>query len=58
MTILNDNGGTVFSRAFGAAPTPSNVIDVCGVVGRTVSVQLNGTGALSLAEVQVMRSAL
>jgi len=52
VSVLNDNGGTVFSRIFGSAPTPSNTIDIGGVVGRTVRVQLNGSNPLSFAEVQ------
>ena len=53
--VLNDNGLVVFSRDFDAAPNPSISIDVGGVSGSTVQVQLRGlSGILSLAEVQVM----
>jgi hypothetical protein len=44
----------VFSRDFTDPPDPSNTIDVGGIVGSMVRVQLNGTNALSLAEVQVL----
>lgn len=54
VSILNDNGETVFSRDFSDAPNPSNTVDVAGVQGRTVRIELNGNEALSLAEVQVM----
>ena len=53
VSVLNENGETVFSRDFSDAPEPSDTIDVGGVGGRTVRVQLNGTNPLSLAEVQV-----
>lgn len=45
---------TVFSNVFSDAPNPSNTVDDAGVQGRGVRVQLNGTEALSLAEVQDM----
>jgi len=54
VSVLNDNGDTVFSQIFSATPTPTNTIDVSGVVGRTVRVQQNGNEPLSLAEVQVL----
>jgi len=43
-----------FSQSFADAPDPSQLIQVGGVIGSKVRVQLNGTNALSLAEVQVM----
>ena len=54
VSILDDNGNTVFSGDFSDFPDPHSEIDVGGVIGRTVRVQLNGTKPLSLAEVQVM----
>lgn len=54
VSVLDDNRETLFSRDFSEAPDPSNSIDVGGVMGRTVRVQLIGTNPLSLAEVQVM----
>ena len=54
VSIIDGNGTTVFSRDFTDPPDPSNTIDVGGIVGSMVRVQLNGTNALSLAEVQVL----
>ena len=55
VSILNGAGEIVFSRVFAETPNPINSIDIGGVVGSAVRVQLNGSGnPLSLAEVQVM----
>ena len=54
VSILDDNGTTVYSQVFNDAPDPANFIAIGGIDGRTVRVQLNSSGALSLAEVQVM----
>jgi hypothetical protein len=55
VSILDDDRNTVFSRNFSDPPLPSTSIAINGIAGRTVRVQLNGTGWLSLAEVQVIR---
>lgn len=51
--VLNANGDTTFSQSFASYPDPYEIIEVGDVRGKTVIVQLNKTGALSLAEVQV-----
>ncbi len=55
VSILDDNGTTLFSEFFSDAPDPSNTIVVGSVVdAATVRVELQGNNAvLSLAEVQV-----
>ena len=54
VTILNDAGRIVFTQSFGQAPSFTNTINTGRVTGRTVRIQLNGSNALSRAEVQVM----
>ena len=54
VSVLDDNGQIVFSSNFVDPPDPSISIDVGGVAGSTVRVQLNGSNPLSLAEVQVL----
>lgn len=55
VSILDDNRNVVFSQFYTESPQPSNIIDVGGITGRFVRVQLSGSGeALSLAEVEVM----
>ena len=53
VSVLDNNGGTVFSQSYSDAPDPLLSINVAGNIGRTVRVQLNGTNPLSLAEVEV-----
>ncbi len=54
VSVLDNNGNTTFTSNFTDAPNPSNTINVGGVMGSVVRVQLMGTNPLSLAEVQVM----
>ncbi len=54
VSILDENGAIVFSSFFADSPNPSISIDVGGITGKTVRVQLEGTNFLSIAEVQVM----
>lgn len=52
--ILDKNQTEVFTQSFTTAPNPSVLIPTDLVQGRTVRVQLNGSGTLNLAEVQVL----
>ncbi|RED98371.1 galactose-binding domain-containing protein [Marinoscillum furvescens] len=54
VTIFDSDQREVFSRSFTTAPNPSLLIPVELVKGRVVRVQLNNTGTLNLAEVQVI----
>lgn len=54
VSVLDDNGNIVFSDVFLEEPNPLNVVNVGGVIGKTVRVQLNGSGVMSLAELEVM----
>ena len=51
--VLNAKGDTTFSQSFASFPDPYEIVEAGDVRGKTVIVQLNSTGALSLAEVQV-----
>ena len=51
--VLNADGDTTFSQAFSSFPDPYEILELGDVTGKTVIVQLEKTGALSLAEVQV-----
>ena len=51
--VLNENGDTTFSQSFSSYPDPYEIMETGDVSGKTVIVQLNKTGPLSLAEVQV-----
>ncbi len=51
--VLNSNGDTTFSRSFTSYPDPYEIMEVGDVPGKTVRIQLQKEGALSLAEVQV-----
>ena len=53
VSVLNNNGNTVWSQSYSGSPSPTNTINI-NETARTVRVSLNGT--LSLAEVQVMGS--
>ncbi len=52
VSIINSGGDTTFSKTFTSAPNPSIRIDTDGAIGEIIKVQINGTGTLSLAEVQ------
>ncbi|MEP2169392.1 MAG: discoidin domain-containing protein [Polaribacter sp.] len=56
VSVINDAGTEVFSETFTNYPDPSVIIDTEGIHGQIVKVQLNATGALTLAEVQVFGS--
>jgi len=56
--VLNANGDTTFSKSFTSFPDPYEIVDVGDKSGKTVIVQLNRTGALSLAEVQIFVAAV
>ena len=53
VSVLDAAGETVFSQFVSNVPNPSLSINARGISGRQVRVQLNGTGTLSLAEVEV-----
>ena len=53
VSVLNASGNIVFNRTINDAPNPSLTINTGGVSGNVVSISLNETGPLSLAEVQV-----
>jgi alpha-L-fucosidase len=53
VSVLDAADKTVWSAVQTSAPNPVIKIDAGGVVGRAVKIQLNGEGALSLAEVIV-----
>tara|TARA_R110001592_G_scaffold123108_5_gene330651 strand:+ start:8591 stop:10192 length:1602 start_codon:yes stop_codon:yes gene_type:complete len=55
VSVINDGGVTVFLRTFTSYPDPSVTMNAGNVKGRIVKVQLNVTGALTLAEVQVIQ---
>ncbi|MEQ9304744.1 MAG: carbohydrate-binding protein, partial [Marinoscillum sp.] len=48
-----DGSTTTFSQTFASHPDPSISINTSGAIGNVVRVQINGTGTLSLAEVEV-----
>jgi len=53
VSVLDDNGKTIFSKNITSTPNPSVTISTNGITGRTVQVKLNNKNSLSLAEVQV-----
>ncbi|MDF7806329.1 putative glycoside hydrolase [Pontiellaceae bacterium B12219] len=53
VSLINSSGAVTYSQTFSDYPDPSLVINTEGAVGHTVRVQLNETGILSLAEVEV-----
>jgi hypothetical protein len=55
VSVTNDSGVEVFSKTFTSFPDPSVTMNAGNVKGRIVKVQLNATGALTLAEVQVFQ---
>jgi len=55
VSVINNAGTTVVSETFTSYPDPSIIVNVDNVKGRIVKVQLNVTGALTLAEVQVFQ---
>jgi len=50
--VKNSKGDITFSKTF-KETIPSATVDAGGVLGKTVSIKLNGAGVLSLAEVEV-----
>jgi hypothetical protein len=56
VSVINNSGVEVLSETFTTHPDPSVIINAGGIHGRIVKVQLNVTGALTLAEVQVFGS--
>ncbi|MBU2950955.1 discoidin domain-containing protein [Tamlana agarivorans] len=57
VTVMDANRNTVFSQGFTSFPDPSTTIDIGDVLGQIIQIQLNGTNALSLAEVEVYEGA-
>ena len=55
VSVINDAGVEVFSKTFTSYPDPLVTMNAGNVKGRIVKVQLNATGALTLAEVQVIQ---
>ncbi|MEO9570390.1 MAG: T9SS type A sorting domain-containing protein [Polaribacter sp.] len=55
VSVINDAGATVFSKTYTTYPNPAVTMNADNVKGRIVKVQLNVTGALTLAEVQVLQ---
>lgn len=53
VSVVSNAGATTFSKVVTDYPNPSEFINTSGVTGQIVRVQLNGNGALALAEVQV-----
>ncbi len=53
VTLLNAAGNVVWKSVQSETPNPKVVLPVSGVNGRFVKIQLNGKGALALAEVIV-----
>lgn len=53
VSVTDSNGAMTFSQTFTNHPDPSILIETGGVIGSSVRVQLNGTGALSFAELEV-----
>jgi len=51
--VLNSAGDTTYSEIITNSPDPSVTVDVSGIQGQIVKVQLNGRSVLNLAEVQV-----
>ena len=56
VSVINNSGVEVFTQTFTTFPDPSVIVTTGGVIGQTVKVQLNATGALTIAEVQVFGS--
>ena len=56
VSVINNSGTEVFSKTYTTHPDPSVIVDTEGIHGQIVKVQLNVTGALTLAEVQVFGS--
>ena len=52
VSIKNSKGDITFSKTFEEA-VPSATVDAGGVLGKAVSIKLNGIGVLSLAEVEI-----
>ena len=53
VTVINSGGATVFTKNYTTYPDPYVLMDVAGIQGRIVKIQLNVESALTLAEVQV-----
>ena len=53
VSVIDSNGQTTYSKNFTSYPDPSLTISTGGVSGQIVRVELNGSGDLSLAEVEV-----
>jgi hypothetical protein len=53
VSVTSDAGTEVFAKTFTSHPDPSVTMNAGNVIGRIIKVQLNATGALTLAEVQV-----
>ncbi|WP_172824440.1 T9SS type A sorting domain-containing protein [Polaribacter sp. KT25b] len=56
VSVINNSGLEVFTQTFTTFPDPSVIVNAGGIVGQIVKVQLNATGSLTLAEVQVFGS--
>jgi hypothetical protein len=55
VSVINNSGVEVFTKTFTTFPDPSVIVNA-GVIGQIVKIQLNATGALTLAEVQIFGS--
>ena len=53
VSVIDINGNTTFSQVVTTAPNPSLIVDASGAIGNKVKIQLNESGPLSLAEIQV-----
>ncbi|WP_378174147.1 carbohydrate-binding protein [Aquimarina sp. SS2-1] len=53
VSVIDSEGTITFSKSFTAAPNPSITVNAEGTIGQIIKVQIQGTGILSLAEVQV-----
>ena len=51
LSVINSDGETTFTQTF--ETFPSAAISTGGVIGKTIAIELEGTGTLALAEVEV-----
>ncbi|WP_159020761.1 carbohydrate-binding protein [Algibacter sp. L3A6] len=51
--VYDATGARVFHKTFSSYPDPSVTVNAGNIMGKTIRVRLNGTAALSLAEVEV-----
>lgn len=53
ISVIDSSGSVTYSESVSEYPDPVMTFDASGVAGQKVRIQLNGTGILSLSEVQV-----